>query len=81
MIDTGLKNRVVLVTGANHGIGAATARAFAAEGAKVFINYLRFSPEEHGISMDEADQASTTGAVPTFAASVAAGTQHWPSIA
>ena len=38
MIDTGLKNKVVLVTGANHGIGAATAKTFAAEGAKVFIN-------------------------------------------
>jgi 3-oxoacyl-[acyl-carrier protein] reductase len=27
----------------NHGIGAATARAFAAQGAKVFIQYLRLS--------------------------------------
>lgn len=41
MIDTGLSGKVVLVTGANHGIGAATARAFAAEGAAVFIHYLR----------------------------------------
>ena len=28
MIQTGLQNKVVLITGANHGIGAATAKAF-----------------------------------------------------
>lgn len=61
MIDTGLKDRVVLITGANHGIGAATAKAFAAEGSKVFITFLRISPEAYGISMDEAKQAITPG--------------------
>jgi len=44
MIDTGLKNRVVLITGGNHGIGAAAARAFAAQGARVFITYFRIVP-------------------------------------
>ena len=43
MIDPGLGNKVVLITGGNnpHGIGAATAQAFAACGAAVFIHYFR----------------------------------------
>jgi 3-oxoacyl-[acyl-carrier protein] reductase len=50
MIDPGLQNKVVLVTGGNnpYGIGAATAKAFAAQGAKVFIQYLRMSPSDAG---------------------------------
>ncbi len=40
-MNTGLRDKVVLVTGAQHGIGAATARAFAAEGAAVFLHYFR----------------------------------------
>jgi 3-oxoacyl-[acyl-carrier protein] reductase len=32
---------VAIVTGANHGIGAATAKALAAQGAAVVLNYLR----------------------------------------
>jgi 3-oxoacyl-[acyl-carrier protein] reductase len=38
-MDTGLSDRVVLVTGASSGIGAATAAAFGAEGARVAITY------------------------------------------
>jgi len=43
MIDPGFSGKVALITGANspYGIGAAAARAFAAQGAAVLITYLR----------------------------------------
>ena len=44
MIHTGLQDKVAIVTGANHGIGAATARALAEQGARVFLTYLRLPP-------------------------------------
>jgi len=38
-VETGLSGKGVLVTGASGGIGAACARAFAAEGARVAVHY------------------------------------------
>jgi 3-oxoacyl-[acyl-carrier protein] reductase len=62
MVDTGLKGKVAFVTGANHGIGAATALAFAREGADVFLTYMRLSPETHGsIGPRAGDTASEPG--------------------
>jgi len=62
MIDTRLKDKVVILTGANHGIGAAISIALAREGTKVFMNYLRLSPSEYGgVSEEEAMSATVPG--------------------
>ncbi len=63
MIDPQLDNKVVLVTGANnnYGIGAAIGRAFARQGSKVLLTYLRLPSEAFGIEQVEASQATEPG--------------------
>jgi 3-oxoacyl-[acyl-carrier protein] reductase len=60
VIDPGLEGKVVLITGANSpfGIGAGTARAFAAQRARVFLTYLRESPKAYGVSEQEVKTAT-----------------------
>jgi 3-oxoacyl-[acyl-carrier protein] reductase len=43
-----LAGQVAIVTGANHGIGAATARLLAARGARVLLSYLRLGAQSDG---------------------------------
>lgn len=50
MVDTKLKDKVAIVTGANHGIGAATAKALAAQGVKVFITYYRIPAKDKSLN-------------------------------
>jgi 3-oxoacyl-[acyl-carrier protein] reductase len=45
MLETGLAGRVAVVTGANHGIGAASALALDRQGAKIVLAYLRVARE------------------------------------
>lgn len=56
-METGLKGKRVLVTGASGGIGAACARSFAVEGARVVVHYHR------GRERAEALAAELPGAV------------------
>ena len=58
MINPQLENKTVLITGANHGIGAAIAKAFAEQGAKVFITYYQ-PPTDY--PQDELDTALAAG--------------------
>jgi 3-oxoacyl-[acyl-carrier protein] reductase len=51
-LDTGLKGKGVVVTGASGGIGAACARAFAAEGARVAVHFHRGRERAEAVAAD-----------------------------
>ncbi len=61
-METGLSGRGVLVTGASGGIGAATARAFAAEGARVAIHFHRGRERAEALSRELGGGAPVLGA-------------------
>lgn len=61
MIDTGLDGKVVLISGANHGIGAAAARAFARQGARVFLTYYRAPRTQTSAVLEEAARQGAGG--------------------
>jgi 3-oxoacyl-[acyl-carrier protein] reductase len=54
-METGLAGKRVLITGASGGIGAACARAFAAEGAVVVLHYHRGRERAEALAADLGD--------------------------
>ena len=71
MIETGLQNKVIIVTGAAAGIGYATARRFAQEGCQVAswdVRYCEAAPGGMFQTVDVTDAASVNAAVEEVAA-------------
>lgn len=66
-----ISDLTVLVTGAGRGLGAAIARAFAREGARVAINYRRSKAEAQALAADIGPRAAAFAADVTDPAQVA----------
>lgn len=67
-----LDDQTVLITGAGRGLGAALARAFAREGARVAINYRRSAAEAEALARDLGPRAAAFRADVVDAGAVAA---------
>jgi 3-oxoacyl-[acyl-carrier protein] reductase len=76
MINPHIEGKVALITGANHGIGAASAIALAKQGANIFLSFFRelceHSPEDlakakreevGGVLLYRANQQQTTASI------------------
>jgi ketoreductase RED2 len=75
-----LEGHVVAITGSSSGIGAATARAFAAAGASVLVNSARSVAEGEAVAASLPDACYVQGDItdPTFPDQlVAAAREHW----
>lgn len=54
------ENKVVVITGASRGLGAATARRFASEGANVVINYVSHKQQAEALEQELKTSGSKT---------------------
>ena len=84
---TALKDRLAFITGASSGIGAATARAFAREGARVVLAARREAPlravadELPGavaLALDVRDDAALARALEEYPADLVLAKSLWP---
>jgi 3-oxoacyl-[acyl-carrier protein] reductase len=69
-VETGLEGKSVVVTGASGGIGSACARAFAAEGARVVVNYHRGRDRAESLAAELGGGAVALGADLTYESQV-----------